>query len=221
MACAEGGYRLIDLRVYYYNNSTPGPVAAAPAAAAATIGDDTTGSRLRSTNQKQEQQVLLVNNVEWTGADMMDLKSPHVRMRTQRLATGRVAAQMARQVFAGLLMRRQNQTSNTNDNDNNNNKNKNNKDSSDNNKDSSNHTTAKDEETKEPKDSPNHNNDNDNDNNHGYEGILDSAESVLRVFPDMAIVAGTMQVLLPIIDPQEKDLYDLMFANNNNENDSL
>uniref|UniRef100_A0A7S2VAX3 Uncharacterized protein n=1 Tax=Entomoneis paludosa TaxID=265537 RepID=A0A7S2VAX3_9STRA len=99
-----------------------------------------------TTGSKKEK----IRSIDWLGADMMELKHPHVRMRTERLATGTAGATMAEQVFGSLLRQ----------------------------------VRAQSDDTR--------------------------LSTALELFPDIAIVAGTMELLLPI-DKDERDLYDMMF----------
>jgi len=101
-------------------------------------------------------------NVEWLGADMMDLMSPHVRMQAGRLSTGEAAAAVAEKVFRGLLDKAREQQ-----------------------------VVVEDDIT-----SPSSN--------------LSTITTTLDLFPDIAIVAGSMELMIPV-DKSEKELYDLMF----------
>jgi len=90
-------------------------------------------------------------SVEWLGADMMELKSPHVRMVTEKFASGMAGAAMAEHVFKGLL----------------------------------NKFRAECEDTT-------------------------TTLTARELFPDLAVVVGTMDLLMPI-DKKEQELYKLMF----------
>ena len=147
LACAEGGYRLVDLTVH-------------------------------CNGQKE-----VLDNIEWTGGDMMELLSPHLSMRTERLATGTVGAQMAQQVFPTMIQQARKQLITEMD--------------------------KMPDVSKEEQENMDSCKENKKQNDPEAE-----EENVLGFFPDIAIVAGSMQVYVPIHNKEyEQELLEnLMFA---------
>jgi len=86
LQCAEGGYRQIKLTVYPYGDGA----------------DDGSGNKNEGRRQRQPRK-FIKNDVEWFGGDMVRLQGPEVRMRAERLATGRDAVPYVERVFEGLL----------------------------------------------------------------------------------------------------------------------
>ena len=210
LACQQGGYRVVDLEVHYNRPCRPSSSSSSPPGSGKQDSNSTPAPPTTATKEE------VFQGIEWTGGDMMHLSSPHVSLQPQRLATGPVAAAMARQVFGTMLTTAAATTTSLQNNNNNTN---NDEETNDPERTSTTTTTTTDQdknqelETGGSKDSDT-NKKTEEDN--GTTTIADDNKvlwtdtKVLKHFPDIAIVAGTMELHLPI-EKEEQDLYDLMF----------
>ena len=214
LACQQGGYRVVDLEVHY--NRPCRPSISSSSSSPGSGKQDSNSTPAPTTTATTEE---VFQGIEWTGGDMMHLSSPHVTLQPQRLATGPVAAAMARQVFGTMLTtaaatttsRQKNDDTTTNNDA---------EEPNDPKGPSRTTTTTTDQdknqelETGGGKDSDtNKKTEEDNDTTTTTKDdnkVLWTDTKVLKHFPDIAIVAGTMELHLPI-EKEEQDLYDLMF----------
>jgi hypothetical protein len=88
LACADGGYRRVSVRLYDWSGRQRGA-----------------GGGAGTTQEQQQQQQYDLGTADWTGGDMMKLSGECVRMRPVRLLTGRSAAPYVTGLFGSLWKR--------------------------------------------------------------------------------------------------------------------
>lgn len=106
LQCSEGGYRRIKLTVFPYEGETassPGGAGGAKEGGNEEDKGEKKKKRSAAAAAAVRNKKTTLDRIDWTGGDMMQLQSPAVRMRADRLVTGPKAVPFVEGVFGGLL----------------------------------------------------------------------------------------------------------------------